>query len=67
MFKPAPNDAPSTDYLQLLKRKEEVEKNMNVTVTNATSQEDIKKATAVYNEAVEAFGKGDLHRRPENL
>ncbi len=60
MFKPAPNDAPSTDYLQLLKRKEEVEKNMNVTVTNATSQEDIKKATAVYNEAVEAFGKGDF-------
>lgn len=60
MFKPAPNTAPSTDYQQLLKRKEEVEKNMNVTVTNTATQEDIKRATAVYNEAVEAFGKGDF-------
>jgi len=60
MFKPAENTTPSADYQALLKRKEEIQSNMNATVVNAASQEDIKKATAVYNEAVDAFGKGDF-------
>jgi O-antigen ligase/tetratricopeptide (TPR) repeat protein len=59
MFKPAANTTPSADYLALLKRKEEIQNNMNATVTNTSSQDDINKATAVYNEAVAAFGKGD--------
>ncbi len=60
MFKPAENTTPSTDYQALLKRKEEIQNNMNTTVANTASQDDIKKATAVYNEAVAAFGKGDF-------
>lgn len=60
MFKPAENTTPSADYQALLKRKEEIQSNMNATVVNTASQEDIKKATAVYNEAVDAFGKGDF-------
>lgn len=59
MFKPAANTEPSADYLALLKRKEEIQNNMNTVVTSNTSQDDINRATAVYNEAVAAFGKGD--------
>lgn len=59
-FKPAENTTPSADYQALLKRKEEIQSNMNATVVNTASQEDIKRATAVYNEAVAAFGKGDF-------
>jgi len=58
-FKPADNATPSPDYLALIKRKEEIQNNMNATVVKASSQEDINKATAIYNEAVAAFGKGD--------
>lgn len=58
-FKPAPNTQPSADYLLLIKRKEEIQNNMNARVASASSQEDINRATAVYNEAVAAFGKGD--------
>lgn len=59
MFKPAENTTPSADYQALIKRKEEIQNNMNTTVVNASSQDDINRATAIYNEAVAAFGKGD--------
>lgn len=58
-FKPAPNTQPSADYQLLVKRREEIQNNMNARVAGASSQEDINRATAVYNEAVAAFGKGD--------
>lgn len=59
IFKPPANSIPSGDYQALLKRKEEIQNNMNTVVTGNTSQDDINRATAVYNEAVAAFGKGD--------
>lgn len=61
IFKPAENAIPSADYQALLKRKEEIQNNMNATVVSGTasSQNDINRATAIYNEAVAAFGKGD--------
>lgn len=59
LFKPAENATPGPDYLTLLKRKEEIKNNMNTTAAVSSSQEDINRATAVYNEAVAAFGKGD--------
>ncbi len=59
MFKPAENTTPSADYQALLKRKEEIQNNMNTTVATA-SKDDINRATAIYNEAVAAFGKGDF-------
>lgn len=59
MFKPAENTTPSADYQALIKRKEEIQNNMNTTVVNASSQDDVNRATAIYNEAVAAFGKGD--------
>ena len=58
-FKPADNTTPSADYRALIKRKEEIQNNMNVGSAAVSSQEAITRATAVYNEAVAAFGKGD--------
>lgn len=60
LFKPAENTTPSSDYQALLKRKEEILNNMNKPAGIASSQDDINRATVVYNEAVVAFGKGDF-------
>lgn len=60
-FKPADNTTPSSDYQNLLTRKREIEANMQTSsnglvVNNAA---DVARATAIYNEGVAAFGKGD--------
>lgn len=61
-FKPVDNTTPNSDYENLLKRKKEIEANMQVSgnglVVNNNAA-DIARATVIYNEGVAAFGKGD--------
>jgi O-antigen ligase/Tfp pilus assembly protein PilF len=63
LFKPpAGTEASNTLYQELLKRRTEILTNLPNSVSGlpVSSQDDINRATAIYNEGVAAFGKGDF-------